>query len=270
MMQDGFASTSYGRIHYLSEGSGAPLILLHSNGCSAYEYEEVMAPLARNRRVIAWDMPGHGDSDPITRHHAVTEYARAVIDLMDTLQIGKASVLGSSIGGSICIALGARHAARIDRLIPVETPARSPEEARQNWPRTERSFGFATQTLEDIAPRFRKATPEFLTRWNIDRNKAGVKAMIDVMWALREYDIVYDMPKVTPKSLVIFGDRGPTIAKVETFRERIPHARFEVMTDCGHFPMLDAPEQFVAVVNAFLGEESPQAETASAGAEAVR
>jgi pimeloyl-ACP methyl ester carboxylesterase len=264
MMQDGFASTSYGRIHYLSEGSGAPLILLHSNGCSAYEYEEVMAPLARNRRVIAWDMPGHGDSDPITRHHAVTEYARAVIDLMDTLQIGKASVLGSSIGGSICIALGARHAARIDRLIPVETPARTGEEARQNWPRTERSFGFAIQTLEDITPRFRKATPEFLTRWNIDRNKAGVKAMIDVMWALREYDVAYDMPKVMPKSLLVFGDRGPTIAKIDTFRELIPHARIEVMKDCGHFPMIDDPDAFAALVGAFLDEPAAQPEAAAA------
>jgi 3-oxoadipate enol-lactonase len=266
MMQDGFASTAYGRVHYLHEGSGAPLILLHSNGCSAYEYEHVIAPLARGRRVIAWDMPGHGDSDPITRHHPVTEYARAVIDLMDTLHIGKASVLGASIGGSICVALGARHAARMDRLILVETPARSAEEAQKNWPRTEKSFGFATQTLEDITPRFRKPTSEFLTRWNIDRNKAGAKAMIDVMWALREYDVVYDMPKVTPKSLLVFGDRGPTIAKLDTFREQMPHARVEVMKDCGHFPMVDAPDEFAAIVGKFLDEPAAQPEAAAAAA----
>jgi 3-oxoadipate enol-lactonase len=254
MMQDGFASTSYGRIHYLEEGSGAPLILLHSNGCSAHEYEHVMGSLARTRRVIAWDMPGHGDSDPITRHHPVTEYARAVIDLMDTLHIGKASVAGASIGGSICVALGARHAARIDRLIPVETPARTAEEAKASWPRTETSFGFATQTLEEIAPRFRQATPEFLQRWNIDRNKAGVKSMIDVMWALREYDVAYDMPNVKPKTLLVFGDRGPTIAKLDTFRERLPHARVKMMKDCGHFPMVDDPGEFARVLDAFLNE----------------
>src|SRR5262249_36294354 len=118
-MKDGFAATAYGRIHYLHAGSGAPLILLHSNGCSAYEYQDVMEGVARARWVIAWDMPGAGDSAPITRHHAVTESARAVTAVMDIRRIGKASVLGSSMGGSICVALGARHAARMDRLIVV-------------------------------------------------------------------------------------------------------------------------------------------------------
>jgi pimeloyl-ACP methyl ester carboxylesterase len=265
-MQDGFASTAYGRVHYLEEGSGAPLVLLHSNGCSAYEYEHVIGTLGRHRRVIAWDMPGHGDSDPITRHLPVTEYARAVIDLMDALHIGKASVAGSSIGGSICIALGARHAARIDRLIPVETPARNPEEAKANWPRTEKSFGFPTQALEDIAPRFRKATPELLQRWNIDRNKAGVKSMMGVMWALREYDLAYDMPNVKPKTLLVFGDRGPTIGKLDTFRTRMPHARVEVLKDCGHFPMVDDPAAFAAVLDGFLNEPAD----VPVAAEAVR
>jgi pimeloyl-ACP methyl ester carboxylesterase len=158
----------------------------------------------------------------------------------------------------------------MDRLVIVETPARSAEETKKSWPRTERNYGFPIQTLEEVAQRIKGATPELLTRWNIDRSKAGSKTMIDVMWALREYDVVYDMPKVTPKSLLIFGERGPTIDKVETFRERIPHARLEIMQDCGHFPMLDAPDQFVAIVSAFLAEEAPRAEAAPAGVEAVR
>jgi pimeloyl-ACP methyl ester carboxylesterase len=263
-MKDGFAATAYGRIHYLHAGSGAPLILLHSNGCSAYEYQGVIEALARDRWVIAWDMPGHGDSDPITRHHSVTEYARAVTDLMDILRIGKASVLGSSIGGSICVALGARHAARMDRLLVVETPARSAEEAQQDWPRVERNFGSATQTLDEVSQRIRGVTPELLTRWNLDRNKAGVRTMIDVMWALREYDVIYDMPKVTAKSLVIFGDKGPTIGKLPIFQERMASARIEVMKECGHFPMLDAPQDFAAVVDAFMDEVTPRGEEARA------
>jgi pimeloyl-ACP methyl ester carboxylesterase len=266
VMKDGFAATSYGRVHYLHAGSGAPLILLHSNGCSAHEYREVLERLARDRWVIAWDMPGHGDSDPITRHHSVTDYARAVTDLMDILRIGKASVLGASIGGSICVALGARHAARVDRLIVVEAPARSPEEAEKDWPRAERNYGCATQTRDEVAQRIKRVSPEFLARWNIDRNKAGVKTMIDVMWALREYDVVYDMPKVAAKSLLIFGDRGPTIGKLPTFQERMPQARIEVMKECGHFPMNDAPEDFAVIVNTFLDEEAQRNGAARAAA----
>jgi pimeloyl-ACP methyl ester carboxylesterase len=254
-MQEGFAVTSYGRIHYLHEGRGQPLILLHSNGCSAYQYQDVLAPLARDHHVIALDMPGHGDSDPITRHQTVADYADAVIDFMDALGLDRASVLGSSVGGSICVKLGACHGERVDGLVIVETPARNAEEAAKQWPRTERNFGVATQTAEQIRERFRQVTPEFLTRWNIDRNKAGVKTMIDVMWALREYDVLSDLPKITRPALLIFGDRGPSVAKVDLFKERMPTAASEVMRDCGHFPMIDDPSGFVAVVGGFLAEE---------------
>jgi pimeloyl-ACP methyl ester carboxylesterase len=41
-MKDGFARTAHGRIHYLEAGSGAPLVLLHSNGASAWQYEHVI------------------------------------------------------------------------------------------------------------------------------------------------------------------------------------------------------------------------------------
>ncbi len=60
---DHFVDTRLGRLHYLEAGYGPALILAHSNGASAYEYEFVIDELARRYRVIAWDMPGQGDSD---------------------------------------------------------------------------------------------------------------------------------------------------------------------------------------------------------------
>jgi pimeloyl-ACP methyl ester carboxylesterase len=86
------------------------------------------------------------------------------------------------------------------------------------------------------------------------------------MWALREYDVAYDMPNVKPKTLLVFGDRGPTIAKLDTFRTRLPYVRVEVMKDCGHFPMVDDPAEFTRVLDTFLNEP---ADAAPAAAEAV-
>jgi 3-oxoadipate enol-lactonase len=261
-MLDGFVETPAGRIHFLetepaSDRDGSvPLILLHSNGCSASIYDAVMPALARGRRVIAWDMPGHGDSDPHTRHRSVRDYADAVVALMDAHGIARADVLGSSIGGSICVALGAHHAARLRKLVIVEAPGRTADEARAQWPRTEKNFSVTTQTAEQLAPRFRAVTPAFLTRWNIDRNKAGVKAMIDVMWALREYDVVADLRRIAVPALIMFGDSGPNVGKAERFRQALPQAPLEIMKDCAHFPMIDDPEGFVARVNAFLDEPS--------------
>lgn len=248
MFQDMFVATPFGRIHMLTAGIGEPLILLHSNGGSAYEYEHVIEPLARRFRVIAWDMPGQGDSDPLLRHIGVRDYADAVIATMDALGIQKAHVLGASIGGAICVALGALHTKRMQRVFIVECPYRSDAEWQQGWANTEANYAPVTQTLEKIKPRFREVTPELLTRWNIDRAKAGSKTCLSVMWALREYDIGADLPHVPAGQVLVFGDKSPTVGKAAQFKAALKSPSVHIIADCGHFPMIDDPDRFVAIV----------------------
>lgn len=252
VIKDGFAATKSGRIHYREAGTGAPLMLLHSNGCSAHEYEDVIAHLAKSRRVIAWDMPGHGDSEPLTKHWSIPDYADAVVDLMDALDIDRASVAGSSVGGTICVDLGVRYADRFDWLFLVETPIRSLQDWLDGWPGIDINFGVPSQTFEQIAQRFRKLTPAKLTRWNCDRNKAGSKTMVGVMWALRDYDVLANLAAIKGKPAVIYGDVGPTIAGAAHFERLLPGAPSITLADCGHFPMADDPEAFAAALNSIL------------------
>ncbi len=248
-MQDAFYATPFGRIHVLTAGSGAPLLLLHSNGGSAYEYEHVYDELAKRYRVIAWDMPGQGDSDPLLKHHTVKDYADAVVALMDAMSIPKAAVLGASIGGAICVALGAHHAARMSRLFITECPFRTPQEWQGNWANTEANYAPVTQTLEKITPRFRKVDQHLLARWNIDRAKAGSKTCLSVMWALREYDIAADIAKVPTGQVLVYGDKSPTVAKAKQFEAALARPSVHIIANCGHFPMIDDPERFIAIVD---------------------
>ncbi len=250
-MQDKFVHTPHGRIHLHVAGGGPPLMLLHSNGGSAFEWEHALPLLAKNFSVFAWDMPGHGDSDPICGHCSVETYADAVSCVMDALGLHRAHVLGSSIGGAICIAFGARHPDRTACLLPVETPVRSPEEWKSGWFATEKMFGSVTQTEEQVRPRFRKVSPEFLARWNIDRAKAGVRSMIGVMWALRDFDVLATAARITAPTLLVYGDRGPTLARSPDLLTRIAGAEFTKVPDAGHFPMIDDPEAFVDAVRRF-------------------
>lgn len=85
--KEAFADTPKGRIHYVEAGEGAPLVLLHSNGCSIFEFQFVMESLAKTHRVLALDLPGQGDSDPLTCHWTYDMYADAVAAWMDVLKI---------------------------------------------------------------------------------------------------------------------------------------------------------------------------------------
>ena len=247
---DGFVQTIHGRIHYHECGSGFPLILLHSNGGSAYEYEFVIEQLGKTHRVIAWDMPGHGDSDPVLRHYSVPEYADAVVAMMDALDIPMADVAGDSIGGAICAALGARQGSRMRKLFVMECPFRTPEEWKKNWHNTEANYAPVTQTIDKVAPRFRKVDDALMVRWNIDRSKAGTKTTMSVMWALRLYDMEPDLRKLPAGTFVVFGDRSPTVSKKDEFARVMNAPQIHVIENCGHFPMIDDPQAFCEIIEA--------------------
>src|SRR3981189_1958306 len=99
--EGGFVAGPFGRIHYLAMGAGAPLVLLHSVGSSAYEFEQVIGRLAEHFHVVAWDMPGHGDSDPLPRHLTIADYSTALFSLIQRLGIEQPHLLGTSIGAQI-------------------------------------------------------------------------------------------------------------------------------------------------------------------------
>jgi len=241
---DTFIHTRRGRIHLVAEGAGEPLILLHSNGCSLHEYVGSMPLLAQRFRCIAWDMPGHGDSDPAPGHLSVADYADAVLALMDALALERAHVCGASIGGLVCIALGARAPQRLLSTVIVEAPLRTAAQWAAQWPRIEAMFAVPVQTREEVAPRLRSLTDDELARWNIDRLKAGSWRMVDVMWACRQYDALADLSRIGCPAGVLIGDRGPVAAHVDDYRARLPGAPIRILPDAGHFPMLDDPAGF--------------------------
>lgn len=255
-IEDGFISTEVGRIHYLHAGTGRALVLLHSNGGSAYEFGHVISALAQNFHVFAWDMPGHGDSDPLTHHGSVEFYANSLISFLDALGLDKAVCLGSSIGGAIVAETTARYESRIERAVIVETLIRSAVDWRKGWNRIEGMFAVTVQSFDEVAPRFRALTPDTLARWNIDRSKAGSKTMIDVMWALRDHDIEKPLSRISVPTQIIFGDKGPAHAYRDVYSLVIPSARQVILKDCGHFPMVDNPQAFVEAVFDFCGYQS--------------
>jgi magnesium chelatase accessory protein len=251
-MKHGFANTTQGRIHYLEGGSGPALVLLHSNGASAFQYEEVMAAFAQRWRVLAMDMPGHGDSDRITVHTPIEKYAQAVVAFLDALKIQRAAVAGDSVGGSICLALARDHAQRTQGVIVSETPLRATADWEKTWPRVEATYSQPTQDLDELKPRFRNATPELLKRWNTDRNKAGAWTMVDVMWAMREFDHLGALKSLKAPTAVMMGAKGNVVSNRGPYDDAVGKANVAVLPECGHFPMIDDPALFVKEVNRLI------------------
>jgi 3-oxoadipate enol-lactonase len=250
--KDGFVKTkAYGRIHYREAGKGKALMLMHTNGASAHQYEAVAPLLAQHFRVISWDMPGHGDSDRITRHYSIEDHARALAALMTALGIKAAHISGASVGGSVTLAFASLFPQRTLTAVPVETPCRNNDEWAANWSHTEGNFGLPMQTAAQIKERVAVVDAALETRWNIDRCKAGAWAMMDVMWGIREFDAPKAAKKIKKPMMIVYGKRGPTIALKDRLTGAAPKAKLVVLENSGHFPMLDEPAAFSALLTKF-------------------
>ena len=251
--QDRFVDLDGRRTHYLDEGEGRTIVLLHSGGGSLHEFEDVVAPLAKRFRVIAWDMPGHGDSDPLLKHHSIEDH-RAVLDrFVDALGLETFSLVGASIGGFIGVDYGLRSPGRLERLVLVEAPLRSPAWYIENWAMFEAMCAIPETPFDQLAKRFRKLTPELHARWNIDRNKAGSWTIVDLAWASRDFNMSEAFSKLPAAPAVIVGSKGPTAAEIERMRAAQPAATIITMEDCGHFVMMDDPARFVEAVTEAVG-----------------
>lgn len=251
-MKEAFADTRFGRIHYVEAGAGKPILLTHSGGASLHEFEASIERLSKAGRVIAWDLPGHGDSDPFTRHFPVTSYTAATLALMDALHIDRATIVGCSIGGLIAIDMGANHPERVDKTVIVDVQLRTNRWWVDNWAMVEDMFTEVVQPLQTVLKRFKALSAATHRRWNIDRAKCGAKGLMDVVWAARDYDVLAAVARVKTPTLTIIGGAGPSRDCVDDFKRLLPHGKLEVMDGCGHFPMIDEPEAFDAIVANFI------------------
>ena len=244
-------TAAHGRMHYLEAGSGTPMILIHTNGGSAHQYTGVFDQLGKKHRVIAWEMPGHGDCDPLARHYTIEDYCDALACFMDALGIPAAFVAGTSCGGTITACFANRFASRTLGAVIIETPLRNYDDWGARWGHTEGNFGIATQSREEVSLRVARVDEAFMSRWNIDRNKAGVKTMMSVMWAMRDYDVQGAVASVTRPAMMLYGAKGPTIGLRDRLQKLAPKMPVTVMDHSGHFPMLDEPERFSQVLADF-------------------
>lgn len=113
-----YADGPFGQLHYMTAGSGQPLLMIHQSPDSMVQFEPVMGLLAEQGvRAIAVDIPGYGMSDTPDHPPGIAEYAQIVPAVLDHLGLDKANLLGHHTGALIVTAAALQHPERTEKLI---------------------------------------------------------------------------------------------------------------------------------------------------------
>jgi pyruvate dehydrogenase E2 component (dihydrolipoamide acetyltransferase) len=119
------------RFRYLAlgEGEGPPIVFIHGFGGDLNNWQFNQEALAENRATYAVDLPGHGGSskDLGSGHVDVGALARAVVDFLDAKNVGKAHLVGHSLGGAVALDLALNHADRVASATLVCSAGLGPE-----------------------------------------------------------------------------------------------------------------------------------------------
>jgi pimeloyl-ACP methyl ester carboxylesterase len=240
-------------------GSGPPLVLVHGLGSCKEMWRPVMPMLARERDVIAVDLPGFGGSPPgpIT----VAGLTDAVAAFADGLGLDGWHVAGNSMGGGIALALGAAGRVRTACAVSPIGFARGREIA----------YGRATlaatrvlaRALTPVAPalvRSRVLRSAFSAHvaarpWRIPAEDmllwTRLYAEAPSFWALLRDAPGWQAPTPSCPATVAWGDRDRLLIfsrQAPRARRVLPAAHHVVLRGCGHVPTWDDPEQVARAI----------------------
>lgn len=110
--------SSHGRMHYIDEGSGPPILFCHGNPTWSFLYRDIITRLRGQFRCIAPDYLGFGLSDrPTGFDYTVTEQARVVGELVDSLGLDGYVSMGQDWGGPVSMAVDTQRADRVSGVV---------------------------------------------------------------------------------------------------------------------------------------------------------
>jgi pimeloyl-ACP methyl ester carboxylesterase len=101
-------------------GTATPMLLIHGLGDEADTWRHLITPLSADRRVVALDLPGFGRSDKPERPYTLPFFQDVVIELLDTLAIQRAILIGHSLGAVLAHSVALNYSERVERLILID------------------------------------------------------------------------------------------------------------------------------------------------------
>jgi pimeloyl-ACP methyl ester carboxylesterase len=118
--------TSLGTVSYTDEGAGPPVLLLHAALHDRTDFASVTAALAKGRRVIAMDWPGHGASPLPARPLRAVELGDLIVEFADRMDLRNTVVIGNSVGGYAACRLALERPERVAALVLINSGGFTP------------------------------------------------------------------------------------------------------------------------------------------------
>ncbi|HWT97284.1 MAG TPA: alpha/beta fold hydrolase [Terriglobales bacterium] len=252
-----------GGSRYLIEGDGPPVVLIHGVGMDLSMWDALAALLRRSRRVIRYDMQGHGQSEKPTGPYRLADFTRQLARLATDLDLPAFDLVGFSMGGLVAQAFALHAPNRVRRMVLVNTVFnRTPAERLAIDARVSevRNGGYAASVAAAIdrwfTPSFRTRHPEVVenVRWHMMTNDLEAYAAAYAVFGSADAELADRVAAIHQPSLVITGsdDQRSTALMAHALAISLPAARLEIIDGQRHLTPLEIPGHLAGSIDHFL------------------
>jgi pimeloyl-ACP methyl ester carboxylesterase len=266
---------------YRLAGQGPALVLIHGIGDSSATWADVIPDLARTHTVLAPDLLGHGASDKPRADYSVAAYANGLRDLLTTLGIESATLVGHSLGGGVAMQFAYQFPERTERLIlvsaggvgrevnpvlrAVSLPGAHLMLSSLGLPGMRLQVGLFAHLMRLLDTDLGQDAAELLTLVDALPDATARDAFIRTLRAVVDWRgqavTMLDRCYLTEgmPTMLIWGDRDGVVPVRHAHRahEAMPGSRLEIFEGAGHFPFHTDPRRFLALVEEFTAGTAP-------------
>ena len=258
------------RLHYLDNGSGDAVLFIHGSGpgASGHSNFKLNYPefAAAGHRVLVPDLPGYGASDKPETDYTLDFFVDAMFGLLDALDIPRCTLVGNSLGGAIAIKMALDQPQRIARLVLMAPGGLMEKEQYYLQMEGIQKMGaaFANGELNDADGMRRLLSlqlfdPSQISDETVNERVAVVKEQPRcVLTRMQVPNLASQVAQLSCPILGFWGmnDKFCPSSGAQTLMDACSNIRFVLLSECGHWVMVEHRALFNREVLAFL-EETP-------------
>jgi pimeloyl-ACP methyl ester carboxylesterase len=267
------------RLHYDVIGSGPPLVLIHGSWGDGTGWDFVLPALTQRYRVLAFDRRGHSRSERPPTQGSTGEDVDDLAALITHLDLGPVHVAGSSSGAALALRLAMRHPEMVRSVVGHEPPLYGPflDDPDQGQLMQEALNRFTAVVDRLEAGEIEAGTRLFVETYShgpggwdrlpLDRQQvmmANAPTWVDESRDPGAWSIDLAALAATPQPILLtYGDQSlPFLpAVVTSLADVLPNLQTQLIAGAGHVPAGSHPEEFAAVIMAFITAADATEET---------
>ncbi|MBI1761604.1 MAG: alpha/beta hydrolase [Acidobacteria bacterium] len=256
--QTRFANLDGLRVHYDNYGKGnEALVFVHGWTCNATFWKANVPAFIGQTRVIAIDLPGHGESDkPDNIAYSMDLFARAIDAVLQDAKVERAVLVGHSMGTPVIRQFYRRYPAKVRALVIVDGSLKSmgTKESMKQFLDPFRGPGYK-QHAEQMVTYLTQAMKNEQTRNEVKAAmlSAPQHVMISAFDGMLDPEIWKEADKINVPTLALMAVNPQWSADYEKYvRDLVPGIEYQVWPGVSHFLMMDEPEKFNGTLTTFL------------------